>query len=232
MRALASSVISAVGVTALLAGCDSTPPLPISTTAPLPASTSADPDAGLGSGTQLKTVLVGVKDLPAGFKVVPSGARDTGDVFGPLTSPSSVSHPDCTQLDGNGWVSVAGQAAAFAQTDLRDHSGNEVFPEVDSYRGSDAKAVLAGYRQLFTSCKKYKTKSSGPMATMSVTIKAGPHIGDESIRAVATSPTFSGGTTYVAVRVGTAVVTVIYSSTSKDLGARASSLAASMAQRL
>ena len=238
MRHFNTTVISAVGIATLLAGCDSgtpaTPPQASSASSASSASgsTVADPNAGLKSGTQLKTVLVGLKALPAHFKVSSAGVRDTADVFGPPTNPSPVSHPNCTQLDGNRWVTVAGQAPAFALTDFVDSFGNEVLPEVDSYRGTDAKAVLTAYRKLFAACKKYKTKASGPLATVSVVIKPGPKVGDESFRAVATSPTYSGGTTYVAVRVGTSVVTVIYSSTSKDLGAKASSLAASMARRL
>ena len=91
---------------------------------------------------------------------------------------------------------------------------------------------MANLRKLFASCSKFKTTTSGTPTTVKVAAKAGPRVGDDSVKAVLTSPVWQGGTTLVAVRVGKAVVSVLYSSPKSDLGAKATDLAATIARRL
>jgi len=238
VRRTVELVIGVVAVVVLLAGCSSTaqPGQPGSTTAapsPTPPS-SADPNAGLKNGTQLKAVLLTTKDLPAGFKVSPAVVRDSGDVFGPRSTATTPRSSACRKLDTNVWAEGAGigPPASFAQTGFTDSYGDEVDAVIDSFRGTDAQKVMANLRKLFAVCAKFKTTTSGTPTTVKVVAKAGPRVGDDSVKAVLTSPVWQGGTTLAAVRVGKAVVSVLYSSGKSDLGAAATNLAATIARRL
>ena len=237
-------VIGAVAVTALLTGCSSasqsgqtgstTRPSPTAATASSPATpTSADPNAGMKNGTQLKPFLPSTKDLPAGFKVSPDAVRDSADVFGPPSTATTPMSSACKNLDTNAWIAGAGIGeASFAQTGFTDSYGDEIDAEIDSFRDTDAQKVMTNLRKLFAACSKYKTTTSGTPTTVKVVAKAGPRVGEDSVRAVLTSPVWTGGTTLVAVRVGNAVVSIVYSSSKSDLGAKAADLAATIAQRL
>jgi len=197
-----------------------------------PTSPSDDPDAGLRPGVQLKTALPTLADLPRGFHVNAAGVQDSGTAFGADPTATTLAHPDCRQLEGgNAWLTSLGQAPAFAQTTYEDGKGDQVFPEVDAYRGSGAKAVMAAYRRLFTTCRTfaYRDPQSGTKAMVSLKIESGPAVGDESLRAVLTTPAFEGGITVVAVRVGRFVVTV-YDNSTTDVGAGAVGLATGMAR--
>jgi hypothetical protein len=56
--------------------------------------------------------------------------------------------------------------------------------------------------------------------------------GDEAIKAVIVSPVFQGGETLVAVRMGSHVITTLYSSSGSDLGSPAVGYARQIAHRL
>lgn len=238
MRRTVEMVIGAVALTALLTGCSSASTTTGASSTDAVASsavppTSADPNAGLKDGTQLKALLPSTKDLPAGFKVIPAVVRDSADVFGPPSTATAPMSSACKKLDTNAWIDGAGiGSAAFAQTGFNDSYGDEIDAEIDSFRGTLAQKVMTNLRKLFAACSRYKTTTSGTPTTVKVVAKAGPRVGDDSVRAVMTSPVWTGGTTLVAVRVGKAVVTILYSSSRSDLGAKAANLAATIAQRL
>ena len=239
-------VAARVGIVALataisVAACGSGSAAPASTPpgttsgspSPATASSATHPNAGLRTGTELRAALPTGADLPKGFHVPAGGPQDSGAGFGADLTASSLGHPDCPQLEsGNAWVGLLGQPAAFAQTEFDDSYGDQVFPEVDAYRGTEATSVMAAYRRLFAACRTFMYDQSGTHAHVTLKVHPGPTVGDESIRAVLTSPSFQGGATIVAVRVGQFVVTVYDNSTSKDLGAGAVGLAAAMARRL
>ncbi len=241
----------AVAVMALLAGCSSAGPSgqPTATSgasspggaatseasSPGGAATSGatNPNAGLKSGAQLKTFLLSAKDLPAGFKVTPDAVRDSGDVFGPPSTATSPFRSACQSLDTNAWIEGAGiGSASFAQTGFTDSYGDEIDAEIDSFRGADPQLVMTNLRKLFAACATYHTTTNGVRTTVKVVARAGPRIGDDSVKAVLTSPVWQGGSTLAAVRVGNAVVSVLYASSKSDLGAKATNLAATIVQRL
>lgn len=91
--------------------------------------------------------------------------------------------------------------------------------------------IMAGYRKLFAACHSFAYTDSGRHAKVPVVIKPGPKVGDETIRAVLTSPSFEGGDTIVIVRVGQFVM-IVDSTTSKDLGSGAVKVATAMARKL
>jgi hypothetical protein len=154
-------------------------------------------------------------------------------VFGPLAKPITPTRSACKKLDTNVWIEGAGiGSASFAQTGFTDSYGDEVDAQLDAFRGADAQQVMRNLRKLFAACARFKTTTGGIPATVRVVAKAGPPVGDDSVAAVLTSPVWAGGATLVAVRVGKAVASVLYSSSKSDLGAKATNLAATMAKRL
>jgi len=195
---------------------------------------SADPDAGLRAGAELRRVLPTPAELPPGFRVPPDGPQDSGTAFGaaPLNA-SPPGRPDCGQLEGgNAWVTALGQPPSFAQTEFTDSAGDQVLAEVDTYRHADARTVMAGYRAVLAACRSFAYAESGTPATVSLTLLPPPKLGDESLRALLRSPTFAGGVTVVAVRVGQHVLTVYDNSATRDLGAGAVGLATAMVHRV
>ena len=231
--------LSVAAAASLLAGC-TTSSTSSSTTAKSTGATGttaaapADPNAGLKNGTQLKAALMTKKDLPAGFKISPDAVRDTANVFGPKSAPVKQTKADCTKLDTNAWVQGSGiGSASFAQTSFNDGFGDEADAEIDGFRGTDASTVMTNLRSLIKLCATYKTTTPGVgKTTVKVVTKAGPKVGDDSIRAVMTSKAWQGGTTLTAVKSGKSVITVLYSSSKSDLGAKAVTLAETMTKRL
>jgi Tfp pilus tip-associated adhesin PilY1 len=221
-----------------LAGCSSNdqpePATPSTSSVGAPATSDSDPNAGVLNGTQLKAALLTKSDLPAKFKVQKDLVRDTAEVFGERSKATTPTKATCKELDTNVWIGGAGVgSASFAQTGYIDGFGNEIDAEIDAYRGTDAELVMANLKKLFTVCSSYKTKTPGVgTTTVKVAHKAGPEAGDESIKAVLTSPAWAGGSTLVAVRVGKTVVSVLYSSSKIKASAAAANHAATMAKRL
>jgi len=195
---------------------------------------SATPAAAakLKSGTDLKPLLPTIKDMPKGFTVVKDQVRDTGGDIGPADKLTPVSTPNCADLDGNSWSLSLGGSSAFAQTGFASKDGSNISIEIDSYEGNVAQKIMTGYKKIFTGCKTYKTKGDGQTGTEKVVLKPGLDVGDASLHAVATSTMFQGGITYAAVKVGPQVVTVTWSSQSKDLGAKGVDLATTIATQL
>ena len=86
--------------------------------------------------------------------------------------------------------------------------------------------------QEFGKCSSFSYQASG--ATVSSTLKRSqlPGEGDDAIKAVIVSPTYDGGETVVAIRVGSQVITTLDSSSGSDLGSQAVSYAEQIVQRL
>jgi hypothetical protein len=234
--------VASLTLAGALAGCSDDPPAgpTASTGATDTAGTddaptaSSDPNAGLKNGTQLKAALLTKKDLPAGFKVSKNLVRDTADAFGPAAKAVKPSKAACKQLDTNVWIGGAGiGSAAFAQTGYTNGSGLEIDAEIDSYRGTDADKVMINLEKLFSVCSSYKTTTPGVgKSTVKVVQKAGPKVGDNSIKAILTSPVWQDGSTLIAIQVEKSVVSLLYSSSKPVSATKAAKLAETMAKRL
>ncbi|HST82066.1 MAG TPA: hypothetical protein VLL08_10070 [Kineosporiaceae bacterium] len=233
-------MIAAAGlaVVVLVTGCsaDGTPAAGSATglrDTTVPVSES-DPNAGLKSGTELRRALLTDKDLPARYKATTNLQRDSAETFSPPTKVIAPTAASCKELESNLWIEAAGSdSAAFAQTGFTDSYGSEVDAEIESYRGSDARAVMTNLAKLFKICSTFKTTVEGAgRATVKVTVKAGPNVGDSSIGATVTSPVWEGGTTLIAVRVGSEVVSVLSASAKNNGGATATKMAKLMVARL
>jgi hypothetical protein len=199
----------------------------------VPVSES-DPNAGLKSGSELSEALLTDSDLPDRYKANTNLQRDSAETFSPPAAVIAPTAASCKELESNLWIEAAGSdSATFAQTGFTDSYGSEVDAEIESYRGGDARTVMINLRKLFKICSTFKTTVEGAgRATVKVTTKAGPNVGDSSIRATVTSPVWEGGTTLIAVRVGSEVVSVLSSSAKNNGGATATKMAKLMVARL
>jgi hypothetical protein len=230
-------VIGAVAVTALLAGCSpaglSGQTDPATTRGAAKSHRPAHPNAGLRSGTELKAFLPRAHDLPPGFKVNVPLVRDSQDVFAPPSTAPAARRAACRRLAGTAWIEAAGVgAASFAQTGFRDSYGEEIDAEIDTFRGNEAALVMARLRKVFAACSAFNMTTSGLHTVVKAATKAGPAVGDESVKAILTAAVWQGGETLAAIRVGNTVVSVNDSTSKSDLGAAAARIAARIARRL
>lgn len=180
------------------------------------ASTVADPNNGLLTGTQLKSALAPASLLKPGFAPDAPGTRDTGDGYTPPAT-ADVSTSDCPKLDGTSWIAISGiTGVSFAQNDYVDkNSSSELAQEVDVFRGTTATTVLDALGKAAVKCPSFTDAQTSSKVKVAERPTAG--LGDGAYTITLTSPGWSGGTTLVAVRVGTAIVTVL-SSSSPDNG--------------
>ncbi|WP_371482548.1 hypothetical protein [Kitasatospora sp. NBC_00315] len=186
--------------------------------------TEADANAGLLTGTQLKAALAPASYFAAGFTADPADARDTGDTY-ELPAAADVPTPDCTKLGGTSWTAVTGiSGVSLAQNAyVNKNSSDELAQEIDVYRGTTAETVLGALGKLSKACPSFSDAQTSSKVT--VTEKAVAGLGDGAWAITETSPAWKGGTTLVAARVGTSVVTVLASSSTDKGVAGATKLA-------
>ena len=245
-RRSGAGVAGLVGMAVLAAaGCgassSSTPPATTGSspaTAPSPATpvTSASPTAATATltGSTLNTLLLPASTMPAGFKLDTQGARNTGAGVAQDSSSPVAASKVCNLLTGTSWILAAGvDGATFAQNDYLDGGHTqEIAQEIDTFSGSDATKVMSGLWQAFGHCRDFTQHYNGMTARTTLVRSRPASAAYAAIKAVQTSPTFTGGTTLVAIRTGNAIVTVLYSSYSKNEGAAALTLAEQIAQRV
>jgi hypothetical protein len=193
------------------------------------SSASANPDAGMFTGTQLKSMLQPASFFPSGFTRDPSGSVNTGDTYQPATPPGKL---PCSRLDSTDWVDLSGiGSVSFAQSDFINKSTSEEYAqEIDEYQGAGAKDVMAALRKLPARCRTFSDQQTS--STVTVKLRKGPSLGDDSLSFTLTSPRWLGGTTLDAVRIGTAVITVLYSSGNGTGATRANALTRLVAGKL
>lgn len=228
MRLIVKAAGAAAALPLILTAC-STSSSTGSTTSSQPTTTTTaaapsptDPDAGLFTGTQLKSMLAPASFFPSSFSSDPSGSVNTGDTFQAATPPGKLA---CARMDTTGWVDLSDiGSVSFAQSDFIDKSISEEYAqEIDEYQGAGAKKVMAALRKLATRCRTFSDKQTS--STVTVKLGKGPSLGDDSMSFTLTSPRWQGGTTLEAIRIGTAVVTVLYSAVNGNGAAQADVLA-------
>ena len=219
----------------LIAGC-STSPSAATASPPATSSPSARATTSLPpvlSGPQLSRVLLPASLMPKGYKAG-SATRNSGSQL-----PSDVAQPVpasqvCTAFTQSAYIRVAGISSGdWAQGDYEsDDQSQEAFEEIDIFTGTDAQKAMAALWQDFGKCSSFSYPSNGTTASNTLTRSRLPGVGDEAIKAVIVSPLFEGGTTLVAVRLGSQVITTLDSASTKDLGSPAVGYAEQIAQRL
>jgi hypothetical protein len=168
-----------------------------------------DPNAGLLTGTQLKKALAPASFFKTGFAVQTSDARDTGSTYvEPSTAPAS-SKPDCTKLNGTSWIATTGvSGVSFAQNDYLDKTTSEdIAQEIDAFRGTTAATVMKDLAHLATTCATFPDDQTH--SKVKVTGTTTPALGDAAYTLTLTDSAWQNGTTLVAARVGTNVVSVM-----------------------
>ncbi|OKI20140.1 hypothetical protein [Streptomyces sp. CB03911] len=225
-----SSPQAAAPAPATTAAAPATPAAAPSAT-PSATPAAADPNAGLLTGTQLKALLAPAAAFATGFAIDAASTRDTGDTY-QLPAVTEVPTPDCTRLGGTSWTEITGIAGvSFAENAYIDKNASaESAQEIDVYRAETARTVVGALGKLSLACPSYTDPQTNGKVT--VAEKALPAVGDEAYVITLTSPAWKGGTTLVAARVGTAVVTVLASSGTDKGTATATQLAGQLATGL
>ncbi|MFF9124239.1 hypothetical protein ACF09J_13170 [Streptomyces sp. NPDC014889] len=173
-----------------------------------PSASAGDPNAGLLTGAQLKKALAPASFFASGFAVDPSGARDSGDTYTP-PSTAPAAKPDCARLGGTAWIDITGiTGVSFAQNDyVNKNTSEDIGQEIDAYRGTTAERVLEAVEKAATVCTGFT--DSQTHTKVKVTGRATPGLGDGAYTLTLTDSAWENGTTLIAARVGTNVVSVM-----------------------
>lgn len=208
----AAALLTAAALPLALAACTTgSPPAPAPGEAagpPSAAPSPASPDAGLLTGTQLRGLLEPRAYFPRGYVRDAAGTRDTGSGY-QQPSSAAVAKPDCRLLGATSWTSITGiSGVSFAEDAYIDKaSSSEIAQEIDVYRGTTSRAVMQKLGTVVTACQWYTDPQTGSRATVSE--HASPRFAAGGYVITVTDPAWRGGTTLVAARAGTAVVTVL-----------------------
>jgi hypothetical protein len=201
-------------VTTATPAATATAPAPTATApaATPPAATapaaSTNPAASLLTGAQLSVLLEPASYFPPGYRRDPAGTRDTGTGY-QAPGTARASKPKCRLLGGTAWTSITGVGGvSFAQDDYVDRrTSAEIAQEIDVYPGTTSRAVMRKLGAISAVCPSYTDPQTGSRAQ--VREQASPRLGEGGYVITVTDPAWRGGTTLVAARAGTAVVTVL-----------------------
>ncbi|MET7702172.1 hypothetical protein [Streptomyces sp. NPDC005485] len=211
------AVFAAAALPLVLAACSSGSTSSSAGTSPSakPAKPK-DPNAGLLTGTQLKAALAPASYFPSGFAADASLSRDTGDTYqAPATK--SAAKPRCADLDATSWISLTGvEGVSFAQNSYISKASGELDQEIDVYRGTASTEVMKGLAKVVAACPSYTDTDTHSKVTVTGASAAG--LGDDAYAITLSDSTWDNGTTLIAARVGTAVVSVL-STDGSDNGA-------------
>ncbi|MGF1237401.1 hypothetical protein ACQSME_09085 [Streptomyces sp. 2-6] len=212
-------------------GSDDPAAAPASTSAS--PSESAAPDAGVLTGTQLKRALAPASFMPKGVTPVQDGAADSGDEF--LSPPAKVSgKTDCAKFGNTYWLDITGLkgGVSFAQSDFAEQPDQteEITQELDGFRGTAAQSVMKDVRAAVAACPTYTDTQAH--AKVKVTGKETPGLGDEAYTITLTSNSWENGSTLIAARVGTGVLTLMSTADSDNGAAAGRKVAAQVVQSL
>ena len=201
-----------------------------SPSATVTAAVSANPDAGLLTGTQLKAALAPGGWFPAGFSIGSTGAVNTGADYQPPVAPGRL---PCSRLEETSWIDLADVGfVSFAQNDYIDKSTSEEYAqEIDVFQGTGAKRVMTGLGKLARTCASFRD-TIVPGSTVTVARIAPPRLGYQAVALTLADPSWQGGETLEAIRVGSAVITVWFSADSDAGTAQATSLARTVLRNL
>jgi hypothetical protein len=206
----AAALLTAVALPLAAAACTTgSPPAPGNTAGRASAAPStANPDAGLLTGTQLKGLLEPRSYFPRGYARYPAGTRDTGPGY-QEPAAAGVAKPKCRLLGATSWTSITGiSGVSFAEDAyINKASSSEIAQEIDVYRGTTSRAVMRKLATVGTACPWYTDPQTGSRATVSE--RASPRFAEGGYVITVTDPAWRSGTTLVAARAGTAVVTVL-----------------------
>ncbi|GAA2492620.1 hypothetical protein GCM10023100_46180 [Actinocorallia cavernae] len=177
-----------------------------------------DPNDGLRTGAQLKKLLAPASAFPAGYTVEDDNTADSGAEL-LSTSARKTTKPDCVSLESTSWIQVTGykNSSSFAQNDyVNAQKTEEIAQEIDEFPAAQAKDAMKQIAAVATRCATFTDTDAH--AKVKVAGKATAGLGDEAYTMTLTSGKWQNGTTLVAARSGSSVVTVL-STAGTDNGA-------------
>jgi hypothetical protein len=227
----------AAGIVLLVTGCSasalSAKPKPSSSVPPHAGTASASSSPTGPAGSKLNAQLLPASALPPGFTLV--GSRDDGNTA-PYDLPHQVSAGQaCQLLEKSAWIQVSGlEPFDYAQGVYANagHTG-DIDQEIFALTGNDSATAMAAMWKVFGECGSFTYQfSSGPTAHFTLKRTRLTGIGDEAITGVQTAPELYGGSTLVAVRVGSVIITTTVSSSGSDRGSAAVDYATGIAKNV
>lgn len=206
----------AAGTTAPAPAASSSASTSPATTAPTPTA-SAQSDASLLTGAELNQYLVPASYFPSGFASVAAETQNSGTLFEPQ-SINEPGVPDCTLFDTNGLLTITGYSpVSFTQGDYQSKSTfGEYAQEIDEFQGDASQTLMTSLAAAAAVCPTYpdsQTNTSAHVKQSASTIG-----GDPALVFTTTDSQWASGLTIEAVRVGTAVVSVMVSDGNSDNG--------------
>ena len=208
-RTTLAALITALPLALALTACSSGSSDPSGSAAQAKPSASKDPNAGLMTGTQLKKALAPASFFATGFAVDPSGTRDTGSMYVEPSSAPASAKPDCAKLTGTAWITVTGvSGVSFAQNDyVNKDTSAEIGQEIDAFRGTTAATVVKDVEQTAAACAAFTDSQTHSKVKVAGQTTSG--LGDSAYTVTLTDSAWGNGTTLIAARVGTNVVTAM-----------------------
>ncbi|MFZ3570091.1 hypothetical protein ACOKM5_24090 [Streptomyces sp. BH097] len=191
------------------------------------AKSAQDPNAGLAKGAELKKALAPASFFGVGYQVDKAAARATGTTYQKQSSDAAaLGKPDCTKFGGTSWIAVTGdEGVSFAQNDyVNEKTTADIAQEIDVFRGKQAATVLQHLKKTVATCPTYKDVDTKSEVKVAGADTGG--LGDEAYTITLTAPSWENGSTLIAARKGTAVVTVMSTDGHDNGAATAKKLAA------
>ena len=181
------------------------------------ATASTQPTTPLLTGSQLKGFLAPASDFPSGFAPVAAETQDTGTGY-EQQSINPPPTPQCALFDTNGIITITGYSpVSFAQGDYQSTTvPGEYAQEIDVFQGTASQSLMTALAAAAFVCPTYpdsETNTTAHVKQATTTVD-----GDPALVFTTTDSAWKGGLTIEAVRVGTAVVTVMASTQTNDNG--------------
>ncbi|MFM9444530.1 hypothetical protein [Streptomyces acidiscabies] len=167
----------------------------------------ADPNKGILTGAALKKALAPATYFASGFELDATATRDTGDTY--RAPETTTAKPDCAGFGGTAWIELTGiKSVSFAQASyMNKNTTAELDQEIDAYQGTTSTDVMAALKKVVAACPGYT--DSDTKSKVKITGTTTPALGDEAYTITLTSDAWETGTTLIASRVGTNVVSVL-----------------------
>lgn len=184
---------------------------------------------GVLTGARLKKSLQPASFFPAGFEVILSGDRDSGDWYVTATT-GPAAKLDCARLPGTAWITAGGETGvSWAQNDyVNPHTSVDLAQEIDAYPGATADEVVKSLARVVTRCRSFIDPDTHNKVTASGHVTQG--LGDDAYTITLTNPAWASSDTLIAARVGSYVVSVL--STDKNYVGKEQDLARAVVSSL
>lgn len=170
-------------------------------------TTSAHPTPALLTGAELTKALAPASLFAAGFTVNAANTQDTGSDYQDA-SDTHPDKPDCAKLETNAWIAITGMTgASFTQQNrMNAKQTAEADQEIDVFKGTGSATAMSRVGAIGAGCPSFIDPDT--RSKVKVAEKKLPGVGDDAYEITLTSAGWQTGSTLIAARVGTAVISV------------------------